>query len=156
MDHVKSAAHSRRRVRPLAVGALVALACTFATSASAAGPKSGTYTGHLAAPRATYVVKLTVHGTRISAATINSTPFYCSGGGPPTPVRFAAGKIAGRGSFTLHGVYKILVGPLKGKIGDRLTLSGRFTSRGTVSGTVRTVVVGIKSCSGSSRFSAKR
>ena len=156
MDHVTSAARPRRRIRAFAVGTLGALAGTLATTALAAGPKAGTYTAHLAAPRTTYVVKLTLHGTRIKPATINSTPFYCSGGGPATPVRFSAGKVGKSGSFTLHGVYRILAGPNKGKVGDQLTLSGRFTSHGTVSGTVRTVVVGIPSCSGSSRFSGKR
>lgn len=151
MDHVPFPARRHRRTRTLAVGALAALACTFATSALAAGPQSGTYTGHLAALRITYVVKLSLHGTRINPATINFIPFYCPASGNGTPVRFSAGTMAKSGSFTLHGVVRI-----QGQIRDQLTLSGRFTSHGTVSGTSRTVAVGLPSCSGSSRFSAKR
>ena len=154
MKHLYPAPPRRRRA---SLGPMTAAAAlTLAATALAAGPKAGTYTGHLSAPRTAYVLHLTLTGTRLSPVTITSTPFYCSGGGPPTPVRFSPGTVIRSGSFTLHGVFRILVGPLKGKVGARLTLSGRFTSHGTVNGRLRTAYPNPGSCSGRSAFSAKR
>jgi hypothetical protein len=154
MNHVTSSSRGRRIATAAAVSAVAALA--LAATALASGVKAGTYTGALVAPRTTFLVTLTTHGNTLRRATLSNVPIYCSGGGPAIPVRFGKATISPRGAFTAHGIYRIAVGPKKGQIGDRLTLSGRFSGHGTVSGTLRTVVVGIPSCSGTSRFSAKR
>jgi hypothetical protein len=154
-DHANLVSRRRRIAGPAATGAVVTTLALAAT-ALAGGVTAGTYSGTLAPPRTAYLVTLTTHRSTLKRATLSNIPIYCSGGGPAIPVRFGTAKISSRGAFTAHGIYRIAVGPRKGKIGDRLTLSGRFSSHGTVSGTLHTVVVGIQGCSGTSRFSAKR
>jgi hypothetical protein len=51
----------------------------------------------------------------------------------------------------------VKVGPFKGKVGEKLKLSGRFTSKGTVSGVLATsFVLNAPKCTGKSTFTAAR
>ena len=89
---------------------------------------------------------------------MSNIPLYCSSGGPPTPVRFAGSKIAtANGAFSTTGRYTIKVGPYKGKVGEKLKLSGRFSSKGTVSGVLATTfVLNGPKCTGKNGFTAAR
>jgi hypothetical protein len=61
------------------------------------------------------------------------------------------------GAFSTTGKYSIKVGPFKGKVGEKLKLSGRFTSKGTVSGVLATTfVLNGPKCTGKSAFTAGR
>jgi hypothetical protein len=133
------------------MAALLALCAT----ALAGAPKPGTYQGALAAPRTTYLVSMKLSGVKLTHITLSNVPIYCSGGGPAIPVAFPGSKLSAAGRFTANATVRIKVGPKKGQIGEKLTLSGRF-AHGKVTGTLKTVFVGFTGCSGSSRFSAKR
>jgi len=140
-----------RRIAILATAALLALSAT----ALAGKPKSGIYHGALAAPRTTYLVSMRLAGVKLTHVTLSNVPIYCSGGGPAIPVTFPAAKISAAGRFTVKATVRIKVGPKKGQIGEKLTLSGRF-AHGKVSGTLETVFVSFAQCSGRSRFTAAR
>jgi hypothetical protein len=72
-------------------------------------------------------------------------------------VTVGSAKFGRTGAFTDNGKRNILVGPYKGKLGEKLTLSGRFTSRGTVSGTEKTTfVLNGPQCRGKTTFTASR
>ena len=88
--------------------------------------------------------------------TLSNVPLYCSGGGPPIPFTFKGTSISKGGAFKVRGVNRIKIGPLKGQIGEKLTLTGRFTGHGRVSGKLATVYPRAKTCGGTSRFSARR
>jgi hypothetical protein len=148
MEHL----HRARRVALTAV----ALALVVSATALAATFKSGTYKGTLAAPRTAYTVSLKLSGTKLGPVKLNNIPFYCSSGGPPLPVTFPKSKISSTGAFKIGATNKIKVGPLKGQIGEKLTISGTFTKHGTVHGTLKTVVPNAKQCDGSSAFTAKK
>ena len=89
---------------------------------------------------------------------MSNIPFYCSSGGPAIPVKFAGSKIAtSNGAFSTTGHYTIKVGPYKGKVGEKLKLSGRFSSKGTVSGVLATTfVLNGPKCTGKNAFTAAR
>ena len=140
-----------RRIAILATAAVLALTAT----ALAGKPKSGTYSGSLASPRTTYLVSMKLTGVTLSHITLSNVPFYCSSGGPAIPVTFPRTTISKAGRFTVKAVVKLTAGPKKGQVGEKLTLSGRF-AHGKVSGTLKTDVVGIAQCSGSSRFTVTR
>ena len=147
-----------RRLLPLATLSAFVLAAAPAVAGSSVKPKSGTYKGTLSAPRTGYAVTLTVANGKLTKATVSNIPLYCSSGGPPTPVRFAGSKIAtANGAFSTTGRYTIKVGPYKGKVGEKLKLSGRFTSKGTVSGVLATTfVLNGPKCTGKNPFTASR
>lgn len=117
-----------------------------------------THTGTLAAPRTEYAVRLTVSDGKLTKATVSNVPFYCSSGGPATPVKFAGSRIApATGAFSTTGRYTIKVGPYKGKVGEKLKLSGRFTSKGSVSGVLATAfVLNGPKCTRKTTFTAAR
>jgi hypothetical protein len=146
-----------RRFLPLATLAAFVLAAAPAIAGSTK-PKSGTYKGTLAAPRTEYAVTLTVAHGKLTKATLSNIPLYCSSGGPATPVKFAGSKIApATGAFATTGKYSIKVGPYKGKVGEKLKLSGHFTSKGTVSGVLATTfVLNGPKCTGKTAFTAAR
>jgi hypothetical protein len=144
-----------RRVPLIAAIATVAVAVAPAVAGATASLKSGTYKGSLAAPRTEYIVILHVSHGKLTSGHLSNFPIYCSGGGPPIPVSFPAAEVSKTGKFTTNSDYKIKVGPLKGKIGDRFVLSGTFSSHGTVSGKLKTVNLDSPTCGGSSRFSAQ-
>ena len=134
------------------------LAAAPAVAGSTVKPKSGTYKGTLTAPRTAYAVTLTVANGKLTKATVSNIPFYCSSGGPAIPVKFAGSKIAtSNGAFSTTGHYTIKVGPYKGKVGEKLKLSGRFSSKGTVSGVLATTfVLNGPKCTGKNAFTAAR
>ena len=144
----------KRWVTLSAAVATMALIAAPAVASSTVKPKSGTYTGSLAAPRTEYIVSLRVAGGKLTKAHLSNFPIYCEGGGPPIPIAFPGAGVSKTGKFTTKSEYKIEVGPLKGKIGDRFVLSGTFTSQGTVSGKLKTVSVDVPKCGGTSAFSA--
>jgi hypothetical protein len=146
-----------RRLAPFAVAGAFALLAATAIAGSTVKVKSGTYKGALAAPRSLYKVTLTVAHAKLEKATLSNIPAYCSSGGPPTPVKFAAAKISHSGQFSTHGNYVIKIGPLKGKVGEKMQMSGRFKSNGTVAGTMTTAfVLNGPHCTGKTTFSASR
>lgn len=149
--------HLNRARRALTATAIAALALIVTASAVAATSfESGTYKGRLAAPHASYTVSLTLRGTRLGPVKINNIPFYCSSGGPPLPVTFPKARVSATGAFKINATKKIAAGPHKGQIGEKLTISGTFTKKGTVHGTLKTVVTNAKQCNGSSTFTAKK
>ena len=89
---------------------------------------------------------------------MSNVPLYCSSGGPAIPVKFGGSKIASaNGAFSTTGKYSIKVGPYKGKVGEKLKLSGRFTSKGTVSGVLATTfVLNGPKCTDKTAFTAGR
>jgi hypothetical protein len=147
-----------RRLLPLATLSAFVLAAAPAVAGSTIKPKSGTYKGTLTAPRTEYAVTLTVSGGKLTKARVSNIPLYCSSGGPAIPVKFAGSKIASaNGAFSTTGKYTIKVGPFKGKVGEKLKLSGRFTSKGTVSGVLATTfVLNGPKCTGNNPFTASR
>lgn len=147
-----------RRLLPPAILAVFMLAAATAVASSAIKPRAGTYKGTLVAPRTEYAVTLTVSNGKLSKATLSNIPLYCSSGGPATPVKFASSKIAPTtGAFSTTGKYSIKVGPYKGEVGEKLKLSGRFKSNGTVSGVLATTfVLNGPRCTGKTAFSAAR
>ena len=147
-----------RRLLPLATLSAFVLAAAPAVAGSTIKPKSGTYKGTLTAPRTEYALTLTVSGGKLTKARVSNIPLYCSSGGPAIPVKFAGSKIASaNGAFSTTGKYTIKVGPFKGKVGEKLKLSGRFTSKGTVSGVLATTfVLNGPKCTGKNPFTASR
>ncbi|MGA8338919.1 MAG: hypothetical protein WB761_29555 [Solirubrobacteraceae bacterium] len=147
-----------RRLLPLATVCAFVLAAAPAVAGSTVKPKSGTYKGTLTAPRTEYAITLTVANGKLTKATVSNIPFYCSSGGPAIPVKFAGSKIAtSNGAFSTTGHYTIKVGPYKGKVGEKLKLSGRFSSKGTVSGVLATTfVLNGPKCTGKNAFTAAR
>jgi hypothetical protein len=145
-----------RRLLPLAMLAGFVLTVAPAVAGSTTKPKSGTYKGTLAAPRTEYAVTLTVSHGKLTKATLSNIPLYCSSGGPATPVKFPGSKIApSNGEFSTTGKYVVKVGPYKGKVGEKMKLSGRFTSKGTVSGVLATTfVLNGPKCTGKSAFTS--
>jgi hypothetical protein len=133
----------------------MAMVAASAVASSTVKPKSGTYKGSLAAPRTAYIVSLRVAHGKLTKANLSNFPIYCSGGGPPIPITFPGANASKTGKFTTKSDYKIKLGPLKGKIGDRFVLSGTFTSKGTASGKLKTVNLDVPKCGGTSSFSAK-
>ncbi len=120
--------------------------------------KSGSYSGALAAPRTAYVVSFEVsgNGRKVTGLTISSTPFYCQGGGRPTPVKFANATISGSGTFTSTGRYVISEGPLKGQVGTRLKITGEFGKGGKERGTVTSTYPKSPKCNGKSSYSTTK
>jgi hypothetical protein len=114
--------------------ALIAL--LLAATAMAAAPKSGTYKGNLAPPQARIKISMKLSGKRLTHIRISNIPAYCSSGGPAVPVSFPATKLSASHRFTIHHHNKIKVGPLKGKVGEKFTLSGSFNTHGKVPGTL--------------------
>jgi hypothetical protein len=145
-----------KRLAPIATILALALLAAPAVAGSTSKVKSGTYTGTLAAHAHLVHVTLVVSKRKLTKAHLNNFPIYCSGGGPAIPIKFPGVKIApNTGAFTTDGEYVIKEGPLRGKVGDRFVLSGKFTSRGSVSGTLKTIDLNVKTCGGSSAFSAR-
>jgi hypothetical protein len=146
--------HRNRRGWVVMTAAVIAL--LLAATAVAAAPKSGTYKGNLAPPQALIKISMKLSGKRLTHIKISNIPAYCSSGGPAVPVSFPATKLSASHRFTIHHNNKITVGPLKGKVGEKFTLSGHFNTHGKVTGTLKTVFPFSSSCNGSSSFSAKR
>lgn len=144
-------------------GALVAavavgvLGCTGAALA-ANQVKGARYSGRLAPPRSAVVVSFKVSGSgkQVTGLTISDTPFYCEGGGRVTPVKLANAGISKSGTFTSTGKYVIAVGPLKGQVGTRLKITGKFGKHGKEQGTLTVTYPKSPSCSGKSSYATKK
>jgi hypothetical protein len=144
-----------RRLIPFVVAGAFALLAATALAGSTVKVKSGTYKGTLGDG---LKITLTVGGGKLEKASLSNIPLFCAnGGGAPIPVKFGSAKIARSGAFSDHGQRKIAVGPLKGQVGEKLTLSGKFTSSGKVSGSEKTTfVLNGPHCTGKTTFSASR
>jgi len=148
-------ARFRRGGRILLAAAAIAALVGAGTALASPQKRGARYSGSLAGTRSGYRVsfKVSSNGRRVTALRISSTPFYCSGGGPPTPVNFASATISRSGSFTSTGNYLISEGPLKGQVGTRLKITGKFTRGGAEHGTVTSTFPKTASCNGSSAYS---
>jgi hypothetical protein len=143
------------RVRVAGGMTAVGLALTL-TAVAPAAVSAGTYTGTLAPPRNEVAVTVSLDAHGVLHARISDIPLYCPGGGSPIPIAFWATRVSRHGTFTAHAVHRISVGPLKGRIEDRLNLTGHFTNPHTVKGTLVTRNPIAPRCGGTSRFTAKR
>jgi hypothetical protein len=150
----RRARHIRGPAVATALTTLLA-ATTFATVAFAAHPvKGGTYSGSLlpATKLVTVSFKVSKSGTRVTALLLSNVPLYCSGGGPAIPVKFHAATVSKSGAFSSTATVVIMVGPLKGQVGEKLTITGKFSKAGE-HGTVKTRYVKAPSCGGESSYS---
>ncbi len=147
--------HKLSRALPAAIAACV-LGCT-GVALAASQIKGASYSGSLAAPRSSYAVsfKVSASGKRVTGLRISSTPFYCQGGGRPTPVSFAGATISKAGTFTSTGRYVIKEGPLKGQAGTKLKITGKFAKGGSERGTVTSTYPKTASCDGKSSYTTK-
>jgi hypothetical protein len=153
VSQVKGRKAQRLLLAAIAVGVLgysgVALA---ANQVKGAG-----YSGQLAAPRTSYLVsfKVSGNGRQVTDLKISNTPFYCQGGGRPIPVSFASTKISKAGTFTSTGKYVIVEGPLKGQVGTKLKITGKFAKHDGEQGTVTSTYPKTPTCNGKSSYTTK-
>jgi hypothetical protein len=154
VSQVRGRKAQRALLLAIAVGVL---GCTGVALATTNQIKGARYSGQLAAPRTSYLVsfKVSANGKRVTALKINSTPFYCQGGGPPTPVSFASATVSKTGTFTSTGKYVISEGPLKGQVGTKLKITGKFGKQGSEQGTVTSTFKKTSSCSGKSSYTTR-
>jgi hypothetical protein len=153
----------KRAVGVRSNGALIAAVTLsvlgFAGAALAANQVKGAkYSGQLAAPRASYLVsfRVSTNGKQVTGLKISNTPFYCSGGGRPVPVSFAKATISPHGTFTSTGRYVIVEGPLKGQVGTRLKITGKFGKGGKEQGVITSTYPKTPTCNGKSTYTAKQ
>jgi len=140
-----------KRITSGIVLAIVALASA-AGIAAAATFKSGTYKGTLAPPRNAITVKLKLTGKKVSGLTISDIPLFCQA----IVVHFSKATISTTGRFTSTGKYVIAVGPLKGQVGFRETIKGKFAAKGKLAGTLKSVSTHAAACGGTTTFTASR
>ena len=145
-------------------GLLVLVACLLAlltASALAAAPIHGaSYRGALTGSRSAIHVSFRVSssGGAVSSIVVSALPLYCTGQPPPAArIAFSGAKIDSHGTFTALGVDKIGVGPLKGSVIAKLTLTGSFSANRTESGVIQTSFAGgsASRCSGRSPYKTK-
>jgi hypothetical protein len=119
--------------------------------------KGGSYSGGLIpASRGIRVsFKVSKDGRSVTALTISNTPLYCEGGGPATPIRFKNASISSNGTFKSTGRYVIAVGPLKGEVGTRLAINGRFLKGRREQGVLTTTYLKAPTCSGKSSYTTR-
>jgi hypothetical protein len=118
---------------------------------------NGSYSGALVAPKSFITVKFKVTGAgrKVTGLTISDTPFYCQGGGRPIPERFANAPISKSGSFTSTGKFVIKEGPLKGQVGTKLKITGKFGPGRTEHGTLTATWTKSPECTGKSSYTTK-
>jgi hypothetical protein len=140
-----------------ALAVALALAAAAAVAIAANQVKGGSYTGSLLpATRAISVsFKVSSTGKQVSSLRISNIPIYCSGGGPPIPIRFKNAAISAQGTFTSSAQYVIKVGPLKGKVGEKLKITGKFLKGKREQGTLTTSYPKAHACGGSSPYKTK-
>ena len=119
--------------------------------------KGASYKGALTPPRDGVSVSFKVSGSgaRVTSLALTNVPLYCEGGGPPIPVRFKDAVISAKGTFTSKAQVMIKVGPLKGQVGERLTIAGKFLKGRSEQGKLTTTYPHAQQCSGSSSYSTK-
>lgn len=137
--------------------AAVALLVAASAALAAGQVRGGSYKGSLMPTRDGVVVsfKVSPSGKQVTALSVSNTPLYCSGGGPPTPVRFKSASISAAGTFSSTGQWVIEEGPKKGQVGTKLKISGKFLKGGAEQGTIATSYVGSPSCGGKSSYKTK-
>jgi hypothetical protein len=137
-----------------AVAAAVALTALAGSGVALAANqvKGASYEGEVAQKHVTVSFKVSHSGKQVTALTISNTPLYCSGGGRPIPIHFAPAAISKSGTFTSTGKYVIIEGPLKGQLGTKLKITGKFLAGGRESGVLTTTYVKTPSCSGKSSY----
>ncbi len=137
--------------------AAVALLIGASAALAANQVKGGSYTGALTPSRDGVAVtfKVSSNGKQVTALRVSNTPLYCSGGGPPTPVRFKNASISSNGTFSSIGQWVIKEGPKKGQVGTKLKITGKFLKGKAEQGKITTTYVGAASCGGKSSYSTK-
>jgi len=151
---------ARRMRAAFPIFAVTVVLCALAAVALAARPnqvKGGSYNGGLLpASRGVRVsFKVSRDGRTVTFLRITNTPLYCEGGGAATPVHFKNAPISSSGRFTSTGRYVIKVGPLKGEVGTRLQITGRFLDARREQGTLTTTYLKAPKCSGRSSYATK-
>jgi hypothetical protein len=136
---------------------VVALLVVESAALAANQVKGGPYKGSLTPARdgALISFKVSPSGKQVTALSVSNTPLYCSGGGPPTPVRFENASISAAGTFSSTGQWVIEEGPKKGQVGTKLKITGKFLKGKAEQGTITTTYVGFPNCSGKSAYSTK-
>ena len=99
--------------------------------------------------------KVSSNGKHVTSLEISNIPAYCSSGGRPIPTHFKNASISGKGTFTSKAVYVIKEGPLKGQVGERLKITGKFFKGRREQGTLTTTYTKAAECSGKSPYSTK-
>jgi hypothetical protein len=137
--------------------AAVALLVAASAAVAASQVKGGSYVGSLTPTRDGVVVtfKLSSSGKQVTELSVSNTPLYCSGGGPPTSVRFKNASVSAGGTFSSSGQWVINEGPKRGQVGTKLKITGKFLKGGAELGTITTSYVGSPSCGGKSSYRAK-
>jgi hypothetical protein len=138
--------------------ALVLGALSLAGAALAANQvRSATYKGALTPARDGVAVsfKVSRSGGEVTSLGITNVPLYCEGGGPPIPARFKDATISSKGTFTSTAEVRIALGPLKGQIGEKLRITGKFLKGGKERGVLTTTYPKAHQCSGSSSYATK-
>ncbi len=147
-----------RATAPTLVAAIAA--CLLAAAAFAAKPsqvKGGSYAGGLipASRNIRVSFKVSKDGRNVTSLTISNTPLYCEGGGPATPIHFKNAPISSSGTFKSTGRYVIAVGPLKGQVGTKLAITGKFLKGRREQGILTTTYLKAPTCSGKSSYTTK-
>ncbi len=119
--------------------------------------KGGTYVGTLQPVTRGIGVsfKVSSNGKKVTVLSITNIPAYCSSGGPPIPIRFKNAAISAKGTFTSKANYVIKVGPLKGQVGEKMTITGKFVKGRKEQGTLTTIFPRAAPCSGKSPYTTK-
>jgi hypothetical protein len=139
-----------------ALGGVIAIGP--ASIAIAAAPKKGAaYSGTLASPRTAILVTFKVSATakKVSALKLTSIPLFCSGGGPAAPITFKAAAITSHGTFKSSANQIISTGPLKGRVGFRLKITGTFSAGRGEHGTLTVTNARAPSCGGVTTYTTR-
>jgi hypothetical protein len=146
-----------RRNQGMAVSVAALALALSAAVALAAGPVRGaTYRGSLTGARSSIQISFRVSpgGEQVQAIKLSALPIFCTGGAPPnSTLKFGSAVVTRAGTFSTTGRDLLGVGPLKGTVAAKLTLTGTFAGGGRESGTVTTVFGGSgKRCGGRARY----
>lgn len=140
-----------------AIAVMVAIAGAALASSGSSQVKGGTYTGALL-PSSTGIevsFKVSSNGKKVTSLRTSNVPIYCSGGGPPIPIHFKDASISAKGAFASSGQSIIKVGPFKGRVGEKLKITGKFLKGAGEQGTLTTTYPKAPACGGKSSYSTK-
>ncbi len=139
------------------VAALVVLACLATVALAAAQLRGGAYKGALLPTTRGISVsfKVSQSGKQVMALSISNIPIYCSGGGPAIPIHFKNASISSKGTFASSAQYVIKVGPLKGQVGEKMKITGKFLKGKHEQGTLTTTYPKAAACGGKSPYATK-
>lgn len=145
----------RNRGPAISVAALV-LALSTAVALAAAPVRGATYRGSLTGAQSSIQISFRVSpgGGQVQAIRLSALPIFCTGGAPPnSTLKFASAVVTRTGTFSTTGRDLLGVGPLKGTVAAKLTLTGTFAAGGRESGTVTTIFGGSGTrCGGRVRY----